>query len=81
MIKEMTWHLGDLDLNSIIDSLFISAAEKTLKHVLQIKDMLKWFAESQAIDLGQTTLSLRVRLWNLLFSLVSSFIHNLCHWF
>lgn len=57
MIKKMTWHLGDLDLNSINDSLFISVAEKHL-NVLQIEDMLKRFAESQAIDPWQTTLSL-----------------------
>lgn len=40
MIKEMTWHLGDLDLNSINDSLFISAAEKHLNMCYKLRTCL-----------------------------------------
>lgn len=40
MSKEMTWHLRDLDLNSINVSLFISVAEKHLNMCYKLRTCL-----------------------------------------
>lgn len=43
MIKEMTQYLRDLDLNSIDNSLFISAVEKHLNMCYKLRTSLSGF--------------------------------------
>lgn len=43
MIKEMTWYLRDRDLNSVDNSLFISAAEKHLNMCYKLRTSLSGF--------------------------------------